>query len=487
MNIRLLRLVSIFYLLLPNLLFYVFWTNQLISIVAGVSFASIAYFEIRDTRFSPDSILKTGELIKIILCASILCLLSGVCGFAYQAFDYWAHNTKFFELFKHDWPIRIPSTGPAIGYYYGYYVVPALFSKFTGHLCEGAIFVWTTLGISLGICWLYISLGRKLRYALLVLTFGDLAHVCVSVLAKTGFTPYRFGDFGIEVWSNFENLFWVPNQLIPSLLIGGMLVYCLTERIDVERMVFPVVLSFWWAVFPAITSSVLLGIILLKKWIKSGFPNRNFVNTVLLPCLLAIPVLLLFISHERQAVAGFVWNFSGGFNGRMIEYLLNIVLNVAISASVFAFLSKRKPLSTPVFPYYAVLGMMLLLPVFRIGKVNDFLFRGLMPLLIVAGFYVYQFLPALDSGSNMIKKRAKVVLLVLLILNVSLAATRVMRAIQINRLSAQLLPGSIAFRPVPYDTYPNVYEALQAKWSQAEADQYLGKAGSLYEIFIAPK
>jgi len=486
-NIRILRLASIVYLLLPNLLFYCFWTNRLIGIAAGLSLAGIMHFELRDITFPADPILKRGELIKITLCAAILCGLSGICGFAYQTNDYWAHNTKFYELFTREWPIRIPSAGPAIGYYYGYYVVPALFSKFAGHLCEGAIFVWTTLGISLGVCWLYVSLGRKLRYVLLVLTFGDLAHVCISILGKIGFAPYRFGDFGIEVWSNFENLFWVPNQLIPSLLIGGMLVYYLTVRIAIERMVLPVVLSFWWAVFPAITSSVLLAILLLKKWFTAGLPTANFVNTILLPFLLAVPVLLLFISHEKPAAAGFIWDFPGGWNGRITEYLLNILLNVAVAAFVFAFLSARIRLNPPVFPYYAVLGMILLLPFFRIGKVNDFLFRGLMPLLIVAGFYIYQFLPAIASGSNSVQKKAKIVLLGLLMLNVSLAATRVARAMQINRLSAQWSPGSIPFRPVPYNAYPNVYEALQARWSQAEADQYLGKAGSVYEVFIAPK
>ncbi len=489
MNIKLLRLTTLFYLLLPNLLFYLFWTNTWISSAAAVFLARILYAEIRDARFSGRGSLTRKDLIKIILSASVLCALSGVSGFAYQTNDYWAHNTKFFELFEHNWPIRIPSDGPAVGYYYGYYVVPALFSKLVGHLCEAAIFVWTVLGISLGLGWLYVALKGKLRYALLVLTFGDLAHVCVSLLTKIAGVPYAFGDFGIEVWSNFENLFWVPNQLIASLIMGGMLVYCLAERIDIETMVLPIVLSYWWAIFPAFTSSILVGIILFSKWARYGLPTRGLIHTILLPGLLTIPVLLLFISHQKPAVTGFIWNFPGEIKTRIIEYSLNIGVTAAFSILIFGFLSQKIKTRTPTFPFYAVIGLIVILPLFRIGKVNDFLFRGLMPLLIVAGFYLYQFGPGLRAGSNppRIKRQARIALFCMLILSTSLAATRVIRALRYNRVSARFFPNQVHFRPVPYDTYSNVYEALRARWSQAEADQYLGKSGSFYETFIAPR
>lgn len=468
------------------MLFYLFWTNPWISTAAAIFCAFILCAEVRDARFSCRGLLTRKDLIKIILSASALCTLSGVCGFAYQTNDYWAHNTKFLELFEHNWPIRIPSDGPAVGYYYGYYVVPALFSKLAGHLCEGAIFAWTVLGISLGLGWLYVSLKGKLRYALLVLTFGDLAHVCVSLLTKIVGVPYAFGDFGIEVWSNFENLFWVPNQLIASLIIGGMLVYCLAERIDIETMVLPIALSCWWAVFPAFTSSILVGIILLGKWARHGPPIRGLIHTILLPGLLTVPVLLLFISHQKPAVTGFIWDFPGEFKIRIIEYSLNIGITAALSILIFGFLSQKIKAKTLISPFYTVIGMILMLPLIRIGKVNDFLFRGLMPLLIVAGFYLYQFLPGILSSPNLIKRPARITLFCLLILSTSLAGARIIRALQYNRLSAQLFPNRIHFRPVPYDTYSNVYEVLQARWSQAEADQYLGKAGSFYEVFIAP-
>ncbi|HWV31594.1 MAG TPA: hypothetical protein VN038_18170, partial [Dyadobacter sp.] len=62
MNIKLLRLTTLFYLLLPNLLFYLFWTNTWISSAAAVFLARILYAEIRDARFSGRGSLTRKDL-----------------------------------------------------------------------------------------------------------------------------------------------------------------------------------------------------------------------------------------------------------------------------------------------------------------------------------------------------------------------------------------------------------------------------------------
>lgn len=492
MTIRHLRLISIFYFMLPNLLFFYFWTNPLVSILnTGICLISF-YFEIKDHAFQKELVFKSSDLVKIVLCSFILCLLSGTCGIFYQTSDHWAHNTKFFELFKNDWPIRIPGTGPAIGYYYGYYVVPALISKALGYLSSGAILFWTTLGISIGICWLYVCVGQKIWYVLLVLTVGDFAHVSNSLFTKLFQYPYAFSNFGIGVWSNFENLFWVPNQFIPSIIIGGMLAYCVKGDIAPERMAFPVALSFWWAVFPSFTMSILVAVLILKKWLDGSLPTFSYKSgiTIIFSCIIVVPILLLFISHERPAVAGFIWDFNDQSDSRLLEYALNVGVNVIALAILYWYFSAKNQPEMSDFAFYVVLLMLLVLPIIRIGKVNDFLFRGLMPLLVVAGVFIYQYSPfvKLYSSISSSKRLFFNLLLYFLIIGPSfLAIGRISRALVINRFTASVFPDRVNFEPVPYNVYSNVYEVLQARWSQAEADQYLGKRNSIYERLIAPK
>ena len=156
MTIRQLRLISVSYLLLPNLLFFFFWTNSILAAFCLGICGWLYYSEFRDQQFSRSAALRLPEIFKILLTGAMLSLLAGVCGFFYQTDDYWAHKTKFYELFTHDWPLRIPTDGPVVGYYYGYYVVPSFISKIVGRLSEAAIFGWTMLGMSLGVAWLYI-------------------------------------------------------------------------------------------------------------------------------------------------------------------------------------------------------------------------------------------------------------------------------------------------------------------------------------------
>ena len=124
------------------------------------------------------------------------------------------------------------------------------------------------------------------------------------------------------------------------------------------------------------------------------------------------------------------------------------------------------------------------------GKVNDFLFRGLMPYLIIIGIYLFYPLSEAKTYKeswSMIKKTPYSLILFLLLTSSSLiAAGRVFRAATVNQVTARMFPGKIAFDPIPYDAYPNIYEVLKDKWSQREADQYLGKKDSFYELNMTP-
>jgi hypothetical protein len=489
MTVKNLRYVSVIYLLLPNLIFFYSWTRSSVAVTGIIILIYLASDDYRDSGFKSRIFFSSKDLFIVGITGLALTLLSGTAGFCYQTLDYWSHHTKYNELFINKWPIRIPSNGPVISYYYGYYVVPALFFKLYGSINETFIVLWTTTGISIGIAWVYLVLNKKIWFVLLAMCMGDFPHVIKNIFSALSINMYTYSHIGIEHWSVFENLFWVPNQVIPSLIIAGMLVYILRHNLKTYLIIFPVCLSFWWAIFPAFALGILTGCLLLKEWLTSTFkPTMNLIaKKYILPAVICIPIFIFFLSHGSAPVSGFIWNFRTDYLNLLSEYSVNILVNVIVFMIVYWSLKKLNFKTIQLFPFFIVLILTIVFPIYRLGKVNDFLFRGMMPLLLISGIYLCYPLTTMEWKSTvLILKRSYLGLFVILILlaTSTLAVRRIWRAVAANRF---ITNNRTAPREgIPYDAYPNVYEVLLAKWSRQEANQYLGKAGSLYEQFIAP-
>lgn len=131
MHVRLLKGLSIGYLLLPNLLFYYYWTRPVIAVIGICLLFYVATIAIQQGLPSEKN-LGRRDLGSIGIVALLLTLMSGTAGICWQTFDHWGHNTKFNDLFLHEWPLQSPDKGSVISYYYGYSLIPALVSKWLG-------------------------------------------------------------------------------------------------------------------------------------------------------------------------------------------------------------------------------------------------------------------------------------------------------------------------------------------------------------------
>ncbi|NIJ55965.1 hypothetical protein [Dyadobacter arcticus] len=491
MTIRKLRFASITYLLLPNFIFFYSWTQFPINIAGILLLTYLLREDFKDTSFCKTDQLGLGDLIVLATTGIILALISGTAGLCYQTADYWCHNAKFHELFSQEWPIRIPAAGPVVSYYYGYYLVPALYFKIVGGISETFIFLWTAAGLSLGIAWLYLVLKRKIWFVLPVICVGDLPRLINNLFQKLSIRLYEYADFGIEHWSAFENLFWVPNQVIPSLITAGMLTYIIKNRLKLNLIIFPLSLTFWWAIFPAFTCSVLVGVLLFKELISNPTQIKwnSIIKNITLPGMIVVSILIFFLSHQSTPISGLIWNFRTNYQDLISEYLSNILLNVVIISIAYICLNKSTLNVLNPFPLVISLLLAIILPSYRIGKVNDFLFRGMIPLLIIMGLYIYYPLTLLTFRKTWhILRHSYFTLFIILTLSAGslIAIGRIWRAATNNLLVSYVRDDAPRFSPIPYDAYDNVYEVLRDRWSQQEANQYLGKADSLYEKYIAP-
>ncbi|WP_143061642.1 hypothetical protein [Dyadobacter sp. SG02] len=403
--------------------------------------------------------------------------------------DHWCHNAKFQELLQNDWPLRFPVGRPVMAYYFGYYLVPAAFFKLTGSISAAIILIWTSLGITLGLLWIYISLNRKWWAVFLVLCVGDFPRVFKGIAAHWSVQLYRYEEIGVEHWSNLENLFWAPNQFIPSLILGGMLFHVIRFRLDYAWLCFPTVLALWWAVFPAFVMGLITALLLGFRWMRRRISFCEFFERVLLPVIAAVPVLLLFQSHPHPPEHGPIWEFRSDAGNLLREYLANTVTDVLLFVIVFLAARRAGLPGIATVPFLLLICITLLFPLIRVGKVNDMLLRGMMPVLIVIGcclLYPFTSQPLPKVFAALRANMTCMAIVLALALPAVVGLGRLSRAARFNRITALWDTADLKFVPMPYDAYPSLYETLRKRWSQQEAEQYLGKPDSFYEKYIAP-
>lgn len=481
--------ISIIYLLIPNLIYYLYWTNLFIAL-AGITLLFYILFKntLREQGFCKPFIFSN-DLCIACMAAVVFTLASGITGFAYQTMDHWCHNAKFQDLLQNEWPLRFPANRPVMAYYFGYYLVPAALFKLAGHISQAAILIWSGLGIALGLLWICISLHQKWWAVFLVLCMGDFPRFFKGIAAHWSVQLYRYEEIGVEHWSNLENLFWAPNQFIPSLMLGGMLFYMIRHRLDYALLCFPTALALWWAAFPALVTGLITGLLLIGQWIRWGSSLGVMFRRVMLPFIAVIPVLMLFQSHPNPPESGLIWEFRGDLGNLLREYLVNTVADVLLF--VFAFLIFRRvglP-GMPAAPFWVLIGFTLLFPLVRVGKVNDMLLRGMMPILILIGCYIVYPLasrPLPKVFAALRSDMSSLIIVLMLLVPAAVGVARLYRAARFNRITALWEPVQSKFIPMPYNAYPSLYETLRRRWSQQEAEQYLGKPDSFYEKYIAP-
>lgn len=489
MQINILYKVSIVYLLIPNIIYYLYWVNP---VVAFTGIPLLLYIFCKNT-FQENGFCKTLIHLKDLCIACIaafaLTFSSGITGFAFQTMDHWCHNAKFQDLLQNDWPLRFPANRPVMAYYFGYYLVPAAFSKLAGHISSAAILIWTSTGIALGLLWICLSLHRKWWATFLVLCVGDFPRVFKGIAAHWSIQLYRYEEIGVEHWSNLENLFWAPNQFIPSLMLGGMLFHVIRHRLNYALLCFPTALALWWAAFPALATGLVAGLLLVGQWMRRGVSFCELSERVLLPFILVVPVLLLFQSHPHPPENGLIWEFRGDMGNLLREYLVNTVADVLLFVSAFLVYRRVGLPGITAAVFGLLICITLFLPLLRVGKVNDMLLRGMMPVLILIGcclLYPLTSQPLLKVFAVLWGNAFYMVIVLMLLLPSMVGIARLYRAARFNCVTALWSPAGSKFIPMPYDAYPSLYETLQQRWSQQEAEQYLGKPGSFYEKYIAP-
>ena len=392
-----LTFLTLAYLAIPNLIFFVGWLRPGVLLLALVSIALAFYFQCRKSPVDTTIRLSTASARSLVvsgLLALVWVAFSGVGGLGAPSFDWVKHFSVLRDLIVERWPViyQDPTTagiylGRPLVYYVGYYLPAAAFGKAFGWTAGNvAIAVWTWLGLVLTFQWLG-KLARPRSFALLIVLFVFFSGLDVvgnwlnGIAFKPGDHIEWWTDWFFQYPSNTSQLFWVPQHALPAWLGTSLLLDRLTDARpdDLSR---GLAVSYHWAPLLCLIWSpfAVLGFIPLWSW--NVWKNRREFLGHWSMLAFAVLAVLIFGSFYRSNHAEFPKHEQ---ISRLLQhpkgvayYLELVVLDVLIVSLLPLAVADRQPWRRLL---WCCLGCLLVFPLYRIGHYNDLVMRASMPVL----------------------------------------------------------------------------------------------------------
>ena len=324
--------------------------------------------------------------------------------------DFFGHRVTLLDLGRHPWPTYLPdplaawrpapaegppATPPLLRYYLGWFMVPGLAAHWLGPAAlSWAVPLWTWAGVALVA--LLFTRGRRgwaLAVALAVLVF--FSGVTFAGLPATKGWEWIVDRiiehrnwFGFLIYDPAFLRTWSPTATLKSaphhfLAAGLYALLCLHLRRQPRFLaVLGVLLAAapFWSAFVAVWLLPLLAAVL---WMNGVRPFLRWPNLCLAGPLFGVVVLYL-TSGAMDFPHGWMWQREGYDWPRVMrrlplfylsEFLLLAVLLAAVRPAV-----RREPF------FIAAVATLLLLPLYWYGSVNELLYRGSLPALLVLGW-----------------------------------------------------------------------------------------------------
>ena len=401
------------YLIIPIIVFFLGYLKLPIGILLSLAVAALLVLAIRDCNSNPDGLKTDHSLafpIKFLIISAVFALivtvLSGVGEFVWSTYDHAFRRATMNDLVSYSWPIVYdPSTqtNPEVieqmtsfepqgfVYYLTFWMIPAVVGKIAGITAANiALVIWTAIGITL------ILMGtafyiKKTSYAIhfVYLVFAGIDAIpfvlnqCFFHIQGHGFWLDGCMPFMAYV-SNFVQLQDVFNQAVPSFLILLLLLIGKNNRST------GTVASLIFAYSPWATLGMLVPafIQLLRKENLSSDKKQNLKNVLGIGNI-AMPIVMLLVygsfylsKKEVTSIKGFTFTFYDSLWLYILAYIVLIVIEVLPSAGLVFSQQKKNPL------FWGAVITLLLLPLYRVTKANDFIMRCSMPALACLSLFL---------------------------------------------------------------------------------------------------
>jgi len=486
MPINFLRVISLAYLLLPNILFAVTWFRTAVSFTVLVGWFFVIWWQFKN-RIPPGNHTRIGgkSIIMLLMLGFFMTAISGVDGYFHQNLDYWGHNSKYYTLFNHSWPVVFLENQQYASHYFGFYLVPALFSKLQGEISGTALLIWASIGYWIALMWLWVISNKNAFSLCLFFILGSAGH-----LIKIGF--YKMAGLGAislpfvtEVWPVLYQSILAINQTVPAMIVAAVIYADFRFDHKPERSFLFVTLNFVFGIFPTITFGLVYIVLLLYTYrqnINALFSKEKWLQLVI-PGLTILPVFIYFLSGGGTVVTGFIWEFDRSLE-LLPHYSFGVILEVSILIVLILLLGLQQDKDR--YLILTLIVILILVSTYRIGKWNDWFMRGQMPVMMLLLLFI------INKSSEIFEmwkgvSNLKTILVFILIIGFSavIPARHLIRAFQHNIFVDSQSGYITRFVRYPYNRFHDFYQMGKVIYSIEEANQYLGKKGSVYERYLA--
>ncbi|MFT4033872.1 MAG: hypothetical protein QM669_15770 [Siphonobacter sp.] len=302
MKTRHLTGLSIFYVLIPFIVFISSWIRVEFAAIALACLLIGLWKAYKTSNWEHETYFPPKVLLVLLLVSLGLTTLSGAGELLTQVGDWRKHNLILNDLIRKPWPV-VYTDSHYFCYYLAYYLVPALAGKLMG--VSGALltcFLWTCLGLWLACLWVY-DLGGKTLWVIIGFLFSGNLLWLVNV--PVGIFRLIHGEKLIHAWSNngvfltykahailipllydsvLPSILYIPQHVLGTWIVIGMAYKAIQKQLSFSWVIMAIIPLPLWA------SVAALGILpwAFYAWLRNG----NLRNDLIQICAF-LPGLLL--------------------------------------------------------------------------------------------------------------------------------------------------------------------------------------------------
>lgn len=403
-----LLMMSLGYIYIPIVIFLFGWTKVYIAIIcsAALLFGMVILYQDYTAMQTEDFYIKKSSFFIVVLFFLIIGYYAGWGRFTEQSSDWWKHNMILSDLINRSWPVYYTNEGEysMLTYYLGQYMVPALVGKIchSYRTAEIATLIWAELGLFL----VYLNMVRILKVRKWYMQWMAAGLLCFFngplILAQRAaawiypeledmLSDYQWFVWQDDVLLQYSNHFVLLRWVFPQILVIWLCLLLFYEHKDMMQHY--VVLLMPCAFFGILPFA---GILLfaagyafwlliqersMGKWMRQVFSLQN--------CLAFLTfgiVMILYyygnVLSEKPAVIGFR---RVEYKGKGSLYIVFVVFMVLIYCGCILKKNRRN-----VCFYIAMLSLVII-PIFRMGRFNDWVMRCSIPALFILFILIIEF------------------------------------------------------------------------------------------------
>jgi hypothetical protein len=391
-----LKIATLFYLLLPSILFLMTWIHLWIGIPCVLV---ILFYTLKTCQpILQNPAKKVISLPIILTCLGlsiIINFLLGIGEFRPQTYDFQANNYKYYDLITHDLPVYYAQQKTYLCYYTGYYLPTALSAKVFGIASAKYFsFIWSVLGLWIVLLWIANFQPKKPLFLILFVILFSNAWIAIKLmieyrLFQEYLRPYYFqiNQFKLINETFIKNYAWATQHTLPACLGACVLIHIFKEKDtfkDLKYVLIILLSTMFWSPLTAVGLFPFVGFLFLNNAQKL-FLQANWQDLGLMTMLIISfsPLLLYFVSTEgiHANNTEFIWQT--GVSQWWILYLIYALFNFGIWGIILFFYKNSIQniwIIAVMFPC--------LIALYRIGIYNDFNIRVAFPSFFILSILI---------------------------------------------------------------------------------------------------